>query len=251
MMTGRWKIIRMQQGYSIIEAMVVVAVMGAVIGGIVGLTQIGLAMNRQSQDGFVAQNEGRTVLSEMVRWLRPAQNIASNDVPILHATSDGRVIDVRVDSDKDGVPELARLELDRTGKRIVLYMDKINTNNQYNYQAAGDTYLGHYGYGSVTTPTVKSAWDSSQTIAEKIVNAPTSGSNWTAQTPTTDPTKDFRLFTFYGNDFDVPLDTVANIKWTNYVRGVKLYIWSDIQPAEIPSPFGIQTDVYLRNISGE
>lgn len=251
MTTANWKRVWAQQGYSLIEMLTVVSVMGFVIAGVVGLTQVGLAMNRQAQDGYAAQNEGRTVLSEMVGWLRPAQNIASNDVPILHATGDGKVIDVRIDSDKDGSPELGRLELDRTNKRIVLYMDEVDGNNQYNYQAAGHTYLGHYGYGSVTTPTVTSAWDSSETIAEKIVNAPTSGSNWTAQTPATDPTKDFRLFTFYGDDFDVPLDTVTNTKWTNYVRGVKVYIWSDIQPAEIPSPFGIQTDVHLRNISGD
>lgn len=239
-----------QRGYSAIEATVVVSVLAIVLGGIVGLMQIGLWMNRQSQDGYDAQNEGRRVLSQMVRWLRPAQSISSNDVPMIHATSDGTLIDARIDGKKDGKPELARILLDRPNKRIVVYLDEVDGAGKYNYQTASGspTYLGWYG--ATAAATTLSDWDEMQVIAEKIVNAP-SGSTWPAQTPATDPSADFRLFTFYGDDFDSPLDTVSIANWTNHVRGVQLYIWSDIQPAEIPSPFGIQSHVSLRNIRGD
>jgi len=72
----------------------------------------------------------------------------------------------------------------------------------------------------------------------------------------TDPEDDYRLFTFYGDNFELPLDTRDSSPglgpiWVNYVKGVKIFLLSDIQPAEIPSPFGIQTSINLRNIWAE
>ena len=78
---------------------------------------------------------------------------------------------------------------------------------------------------------------------------------WPAQTSATDPeNNDYRLFTFYSDNFVLPLDTRDTSPglgpvWVNYVKGVKIFLLSDIAPAEIPSPFGIQTNVNLRNIS--
>ncbi len=235
-----------QGGYTVLEAIAVTSVFAVVIGAVISLMQVAYSMDRQAQDGFQAQNEGRRVLSEMVRLLRPAQNLNSNNVPIIHALDDGTVIDIRVDSEKDGEPEIARFRLDQDGKRIVLYLDAKDENGLYNYQAQDEIYPDWYGLDEPSAI----AFDSSKTIANKIVNAPPGGS-WEAQAFDTDPDEDYRLFTFYGDDFDDPLNTVTELNWNKLIRGVKIYIWSDIQPAEIPSPFGLQTNVHLRNIQGE
>ncbi len=235
-----------QGGYTVLEAIAVTSIFTVVIGAVVSLMQVSYLMDRQAQDGFAAQNEGRRVLSRIVALLRPAQNLSADNVPIIHALNDGTVIDVKIDSEKDGEPEIARFRLDQAGKRIVLYLDAKDENGFYNYQAADEFYPDWYGLDEPAA----GAFDTSETIAGKVVNAPPDGS-WDAQIFDTDPNEDYRLFTFYGEDFDDPLDTVAEVNWNKLIRGVKIYIWSDIQPAEIPSPFGIQTDVHLRNIQGE
>lgn len=239
-----------QGGYTLIESMMVISILTIVIGAIVSLMQLAYSMDRQAQDGFEAQNEGRRVISEMVRLMRPGQNINADDsVPIIYALNDGTLIDIRVDREKDGVPEIARFRLDQDESEIILYLDEQDGNGLYNYQVAGNPYLTHYGEDKP----LSGAFDSSETIANRIVNAPPGGV-WGAQTPTTKAEDDFRLFTFYGTDFDDPLDTVGVDMvdiWPNFIRGVKIYIWSDIQPMKIPSPFGIQTSVHLRNIQGE
>ncbi len=243
-----------QSGHTLVEMVIIVSVFAVVIGAAVSLTQMAYWMNRQAQDGFEAQNEGRRVLSEMVRYLRPGENINSDDVPIIHATSDGKVIDMRIDTDKDLVPEIARLELDEDTERILLWLDFKDENGLYAYEVADAAYTATYGSGTAGDPTDTglggSPWDEQREIAHKIVNA-APGGTWDAQTPVTDPGDDFRLFTFYAEDFDAPIDTVNLDNWQNYVKGVKIYIWSDIQPAEIPSPFGLVTNVHLRNVQGE
>lgn len=243
-----------EAGFTIIETMIVVSILTIVIGGIISLMQLTYAMNRHAGDGFQAQAEGRRVLSEMVRYLRPAENINSNEVPIVHATDVGKVIDMRIDTNKDKIPEIARFELDQTGEQIILWLDFQDGSGEYAYQTGSSTYLGTYGWGTDTTPTVPTLngdpWDEKRVVASKVVNTDP-GSGWSAQTQLTNANEDFRLFTFYGEDFDVPLNTVALENWQNYVRGVKIYVWSDIQPMKIPSPFGIQTNVHLRNVQGE
>ncbi len=236
-----------QGGYTVFEAIAVASIFTVVIGAVVSLMQVAYFMDRQAQDGFQAQNEGRRVLSEMVRLVRPAQNLNADNVPIIHALSDGTVIDIKVDTEKDGEPEIARFRLDQAGKRIVLYLDAVDENGLYNYQREGEIYPDWYGEDE---PVNGTRFDSSKTIANKIVNAPPGGT-WDAQVFNTNPEEDYRLFTFYGDDFDDPLDTVAEPDWNKFIRGVKIYIWSDIQPAEIPSPFGLQTNVHLRNVQGE
>lgn len=154
--------------------------------------------------------------------------------------------------------ELVRLDLDRVNKQIKMYIDSADTTGastgKFNFEKAGQAYSTYYN-----RPTNPARWDSVTVLANKIVNVPgnsgTSTTPWPPQTPVTDPDKDdYRLFTFYGENFTLPLDTRDTSpglgpNWVNYVKGIKIYLLSDIAPAEIPSPFGTQTNVNLRNIS--
>jgi hypothetical protein len=238
--------------------MIATSVLTIILGSAFGLLEVGRLMDQMAQDGFQAQDEGRQVLTKLAKHLRPAQNMSAPGVPLLYAGADGSFIDIKVDIDSNGDEEIVRFELDRAAKEIVMYIDRKDADGRYNYQPSEPpqppqtppTYLDHYVY-----PTVAGSWDSSEVLAKKIVNSPILGdatAPWSPQRITTDPKGDYRLFTFYGADFDAPLDTVElGSVWVNYVRGVKIFLLSDIQPASIPSPFGIETNVHLRNISGE
>jgi prepilin-type N-terminal cleavage/methylation domain-containing protein len=241
--------IKEQSGYTLLETMMVMSVLTIILGASFGLLEVSRLMDTMAQDGFRAQDESRQVLTKLAKHLRPAENMSAPGVPLLHAGADGASIDVKVDVDGDGEPEIVRFELDLETKQIMMRTDK-KENGKYNYQAtsgdpAEEDYLDYYS--DVAN------WDKSVDIANKIVNAPKDGaSGWSPQVTTTNPKDDYRLFTFYGADFDAPLDTVElGSVWVNYVRGVKIFLLSDIQPASIPSPFGIETNVHLRNIAGE
>lgn len=215
------------------------------------LLDVSYGMTTMAYDGFEAQNQGRQVLSSITKHLRPAQNMSVSGVPILYASNTGEFIDIKVDTDKDGIEEIARIQLDREAEQIILYTDSPDTDGKYNYQNAGKMYLQQY-----RLPPQAGDWDAVEVLASRIVNKPpdstSTSSPWLAQTAITDGTKDYRLFTFYGESFSAPLDTVSlGSVWVNYVRGIKLFLWTDVQPMKIPSPFGMHTNVHLRNISGE
>lgn len=243
-------------GYTIIEATVVISVMLFIITAAYGLLDVAYLSDQQAEDGFQAQSEGRQVLTELGKHMRPAENMNLPTMPfILYATRDGKSLDVTVDTNNDNKAEIVRFELDTVNEQIKMYTDTKETTGaqagKYNYEIAAQTYLAYYN------PTNAADWDSVTVLANKIVNVPggTSTTEWQIQTAATNPENDFRLFTFYGDSFALPLDTRdaspgLGAKWVNYVRGVKIFLLSDIQPAEIPSPFGIQTNIHLRNISG-
>jgi prepilin-type N-terminal cleavage/methylation domain-containing protein len=234
-------------GYTVLETMIVMSVLTIILSAAFGLLETGRLMDQMAQDGFQAQDEGRQLLTELAKHLRPAENMSAPGVPLLYAGDDGSFIDVKVDVNSSGEAEIVRFELDRAAKTISMRIDRKNSDGLYNYQVAGKTYLEQYVY-----PTATSSWDETKVIANKIVNSPKDGSGWAPQRITTDPKDDYRLFVFYGADFDSPLDTVSlGETWVSHIRGVKIFLLSDIQPASIPSPFGIETNVHLRNISGE
>lgn len=243
--------LREQSAYTVAEGMIVVSVMVVILSAAYSLLDVTYAMNTMAQDGFEAQNQGRQVLSRVTKHLRPAQNMNVADVPLLYASDKGEFIDIKVDADRDGIVEIVRIQLDREAKMIKMYSDSPDIDGEYNYKTADKTYLEQY-----RIPTQTNDWDDVEVLASRIVNKPSdstsTSSQWPAQTAVTDSTKDFRLFTFYGESFSAPLDTVAlGSVWVNYVRGLKLFLWTDVQPAKIPSPFGMYTNVHLRNISGD
>lgn len=247
-----------QKGYSLVEGMVVSTVMVFVIIASYSLLDIGYQMDKQAEDGFEAQTEGREVLTQLARLIRPAEDMNLSAVPVLFAGNDGTFLDIRVDENNDGVTELVRFDLDRANQQIKMYIDYADTTGtstgQFNFQKASQAYSAYYNH-----PTDSGRWDSVEILASRIVNVPgntgTSTTPWTPQTSVTDPdVDDYRLFTFYGENFTVPLDTRDSSpglgpNWINSVKGVKIYLLSDIAPAEIPSPFGTQTNVNMRNIS--
>ena len=252
-----FKKLREQIGFTAVEAVTVSTVMVFVIVAAYNLLDIGYSMDQQAEDGFEAQAEGREVLTALAKHMRPAEEMNLAGVPILYASNDGTFIDLRVDTDGDGVTELARIALDRTNQQIKMYIDTQDTTGahlgHFNFEKAGQSYTAYYN------PTNSADWDSLEIMADKIVNFPAGGTTstpWPAQTSLTDPEDDYRLFTFYGDNFELPLDTRDSSPglgpiWVNYVKGVKIFLLSDIQPAEIPSPFGIQTSINLRNIWAE
>ena len=243
--------IKEQSAYTIIEGMMVMSILVVVMGAAFSLLDSTYDMNRYAQDGFEAQNQGRQTLSEVTKYLRPAENMSVPGVALLYAQDKGEFIDVKSDVNKDGSAEIIRIQLDRSAKQIKIYYDHADASaGEYNYQEASKTYFQQY-----RVPTDLSDWDSVEVIARRIVNKPPGGlptTPWPAQTSATDGTTDFRLFTFYGDNFSAPLNTVAiGAIWPNYVRGVKIFLWTDIEPTKIPSPFGIHSNVHMRNISGE
>jgi len=250
--------LKSQRGYSLIEGIVVSTIMVLVITAAYNLLIIGYKMDKQAEDGFEAQTEGREVLTQLAKLIRPAEDMNLTGVPVLFAGNDGTFLDVRVDVNNDYVTELVRFDLDRTNKQIKKYTDSADTTGpsvgKFNFEKAGQAYSTYYNH-----PTNPARWDTVEVLANKIVNVPgnsgTSTTPWAPQTSVTDPdADDYRLFTFYGENFALPLDTRdaspgLGPNWINYVKGIKIYLLSDIRPAEIPSPFGTQTNVNLRNIS--
>ncbi len=245
-MSGLFRKLKQESGFSLVETVAVSAVLLFVISASYNLLEAGRLMDKQAEDGFEAQNEGRRVLTQVERYLRPAQNMSADDVPILWADSSGKFVDIKSDIDYDGTPEVIRVRLDTLADQIKMHIDYADTSTaEYNFQAAGEEYLDWYG----TTATIESKWDETRALASKVVNESQSGPDWPAQNVSTDPNDDFRLFTFYGENFDAPLDTGAlGSIWVNHVRGLKLYVLSDIEPADIPSPFGIQSNIHFRNL---
>ncbi len=240
-----------QSGYTLVEGTIVLSVLVVVISAAYSLLDVTYAMNTMASDGFEAQNQGRQVLSRITKHMRPAQNMNVSGVPLLYAGDTGEFIDVKVDTDRDGLEEIVRIKLDRDAKQILLYSDSPDASGDFNYKTAGKTYFQQY-----RIPAQAADWDSVEIMASRIVNNPpdstSTSSQWSAQTSVTDGTKDYRLFTFYGESFSAPLDTVGlGSVWVNYVRGIKVFLWTDVQPMKIPSPFGMYTNVHLRNISGE
>lgn len=240
--------IRGERGYTAVEIMVVSSVLIFVIVAAYNLLQIGYAMDRQAQDGFQAQTEGRQVLTQLTKMMRPAEDMNVTGVPVLYAGNDGTFIDLRLDSNNDTATEIVRFDLDTATKQIKMYIDYPDTTGsqagKFNFEKTSPVdYVTYYNH-----PTTPSDWDQVKVLADKTINAPPT--SWDAQRSTTDPEKDYRLFTFYGDNFVEPLDTLSlGSTWVNYVKGVKIFLLSDIQPAEIPSPFAVQTNVNLRNIS--
>lgn len=244
---------RNEGGYTVFETMVVAATLSFVIAAAFNILQVSRVMDKQAEDGFQAQDEGRQVLTSLAKHMRPAENMNVPGVTVLYANNQGTMLDVKVDTNNDSSTDIVRFDLDRTNKQIKMYIDRKDTSGpdigKFNYQKASHTYLQHY-----RVPANASDWDVVDVMANKIVNAPPEGSSttpWSAQRATTDPSQDYRLFTFYGESFSIPLDTVGlGSVWMNYVGGVKIFLLSDIQPAEIPSPFAVETNVNFRNLSG-
>ena len=240
--------LRKERGYSAIEIMVVSSILIFVLIAAYNLLELGYGMDRQAEDGFQAQTEGRQVLTQLTRMMRPAEDMNVAGMPVLYAGSDGTFIDLRLDSNNDTATEIVRFDLDTTNKQIKMYIDYPDTTGaqtgKFNFEKTSPVnYVTYYNH-----PTTPSDWDQVTVLANKTVNAPPI--SWGAQRSTTDPEKDYRLFTFYGDNFTEPLDTQSlGSTWVNYVKGVKIFLLSDIQPTEIPSPFAVQTNVNLRNIS--
>lgn len=94
-----WLIARLkgQKGYTLIETLIVVSVMVFVIAGTLNLLEIGYKMNKQAEDGFEAQTEGREVLTQMTKLLRPAEDMNLPGKPVLFAGNDGTFVDIRGD----------------------------------------------------------------------------------------------------------------------------------------------------------
>src|SRR3990172_10146284 len=113
-----FKKLREQIGFTAVEAVTVSTVMVFVIVAAYNLLDIGYSMDQQAEDGFEAQAEGREVLTALAKHMRPAEEMNLAGVPILYASNDGTFIDLRVDTDGDGVTELARIALDRTNQQI-------------------------------------------------------------------------------------------------------------------------------------
>lgn len=240
--------VRDQSGYSAVEAMVVSLILVFVLVATYSLMDISYKMNGMAEDGFIAQSDGRTVITKITRFLRPAENMNVTGVPVLFASNDGTFIDVRTDINKDGTSEIVRFLLDQTNKQIKMYVDnKDESSGLFNFQVHDSDYQTYYSNPS--------NWDSVEAIASKVVNNPPTA--WGAQSAVTSPETDKRLFTFYGENFNVPLDTrdtsVGGMGpiWVNHVQGVKIYLLNDIKPLSAPSPYAVQTNVNLRNISGD
>ena len=136
--------LRDQAGYTLIEAMVVSSVLTFVIVAAYNLLEVGYRMDKQAEDGFAAQTEGREVLTQMAKLLRPAEDMNVSGMPVLFAGNDGTFIDIRVDANEDSITELVRFDLDRTDQQIKMYIDSADTTGpdtgEFNFQKAAQTY---------------------------------------------------------------------------------------------------------------
>jgi len=247
-----------EAAFSLGELMTVVSVLVVIISAAYGLLNTGQKMFMVADDGFQAQYQARSVIYDLVKQVRQAQKLNVPGLPVAYADPKGRFFDLKMDVDNNGKLALVRVEYEQPKQQVVMRIDRLapnqNGQDRYNYDRTLDNptktdYINYYDYSETTGTSTASDWDETKVLATKVVNKE-SASTWppAKQTPVnSNPANDHRLFTFY-QDFDVPLDTVNDPVWLNKIYGIKIYILTDIRPAAIPSPFGVETNVNLRNV---
>lgn len=253
------KKLKEESGYSLSELITVITVLVVIVSSAYTLLNSGQKMFLVADDGFQAQHQARSVIFDLVKEVRQAQKLNVPGLPIAYADAKGRFFDLKMDVDGNSNLALVRIEYEQPKQQIVMRIDRLSPNqsgiDRYNYDQTLDNptkndYINFYDYSETTGTSTPSDWDETKVLATKVVNKE-SAASWppTKQTPVNnDPAADKRVFTFY-EDFDVPLDTVNDAVWMNKIYGIKMYILTDIRPASIPSPFGVETNVNLRNVS--
>lgn len=243
--------IRTEFGYSLVETITLTAVLFIVISSLYALLEVNQTAERRAEEGFQAQDEGREILTELAKYLRPAQKLNVSGFPYAFADPKGNLIDLKLDVNDDGNQEIVRFALNRDNQKVEMLIDSLDANGKYKFEAAGQSYAAYYTFTDTASDPAK--WDQVKTLATKVVNEPPSGSNWNNQDSNTNinpDNHDGRLFTFYGETFVYSLDSSA-ATWMNSIRGIKIYIETDIRPADIPSPYIVTSNVNLRNVSRE
>lgn len=251
--------IKEEAGYSLGELMTVISVLVVIVSAAYGLLNSGQKIYTVADDGFQAQYQARSVIFDLVKEVRQAQKLNVPGIPVAYADQKGRFFDLKMDVDHDDKLAIVRVEYNEPGQQVVMRIDRLSPNakgiDRYNYDKDNDNptkadYINFYDYSETTGSSTASDWDETKVLATKVVNKE-SATNWPPAKQTSgtdDPKVDNRLFTFY-EDFDVPLDTVNDLTWLNKIYGIKIYILTDIRPAAIPSPFGVETNVNLRNVA--
>lgn len=233
-----------EKGATAVEAILAATLFLVVITAAYNLLGTGQTLYTVASDGFEAQHQGQIVLYRLTKYMRQAEKLNVPGYPIIYADDNGTFFDVKLDVDKDNKVEIVRFTINTDDYTVDMLMDYLDSNNKYNYEAAGQAYDAFY-----QVPSSAGDWDNIKVLAEKVVND-AGETGWPAQKVSTDPEKEKRLFTFYSDDFDAPLDS-ADPLWMNNIRGLKIYALTDVKPAQIPSPFSVTTNVNLRNISRE
>lgn len=249
-----WLKVKTEDGYSLGELLTVVSVLVVIISAAYGLLNSGQKMFIVADDGFQAQYQARSVIYDLVKQVRQAQKLNVPGLPIAYADPKGRFFDLKLYVDQETTLSIVRFEYNLPQQAVLMRIDRANGSGQYNFETANASYTVYYDYSETTGTSTAADWDETKVLATKVVNKESAleeNIGWppAKQTPVNaNPADDKRLFTFY-EDFDVPLDTVNDSVWMHKIYGIKLYILTDIRPAAIPSPFGVETNVNLRNVS--
>lgn len=237
--------LRSEAGTTLVELLVALALFSVVMAAAYFVLSGGNDMYLFAKDGFEAQDQSRMVLTKITKYGRQGQTLNVPGYPVAKADPKGTYFDVRIDVNNDDDPEIVRFELRQIDYKILMHID-YRASGKYNYQSIGDTKAA---YDSTYPPGSSSGWDDTITVADKVVNTGPVG-GWSNQNVATNPQTDKRLFTFYGNTMDTPLDSSSSI-WMNFIRGMKIITLTDVRPAAIPTPFQVETNLNFRNLARE
>lgn len=227
-------ILQREYGFSMVELVTVAAIMVVTLGAIFSLVPSIFRTSTEVQKRFVAENRGRATAEYLEKVLREGERLGASGYQLIYADPQGYSVDVRHDD------KIVRFWLDTTNKQVKEFVDA-PSGGLYNYQVSGG---GDYSY--YVDPPNDADWDEVRVIGEMVVNSPSDSD----QVPATDPDSDERLFIFYGQDFDTPLDS-NTAGWMNEIRGVGLYLKVDKDTTDAYEAAGLRTHVNIRSLSFE
>lgn len=225
-----------EAGFTLFEFVVVAAIISIALGAIYTIIPSMLRASKEVERRFVAENRSRTTGLYLEKILREGERLGAPGYSLILGDAEGYYLDVRHDGN------IVRFWLDTTNKQVKEFVDSPDGSGDYNYQTAGG---GNYSYYS-TDPPDDGQWDETKVIGEMVANVPAG----TAQGAATNPETDQRLFTFYSNDFDTPIDASA-AGWMSLVKGVTFYVKVDADEDDAYEAAGLRTNVSIRNLGIE